>query len=450
MGRELLCAIILAAFLGLDQVAEGRPRTALLPPGKYTSWHKSPPPRRAPPQKASVPSPKATPSSPAVVPESPLPAPNPSPRSQAQPRQNPPPIALPREGNGVRLVGGSGARGRLEVSSVDGWLNEYEEGAVAWRPVCNMVGFDDSYAQIMCELLGYQYGRLYYDDEVNRRAPNDTATDYDMPVENLDCQQNLSPPTSQIDSGPAGGRRLLGRRALLRAFPVGTVDIPADAPYRCEFDYRSQKSCDYTGPLVGVECSFLEFPPAPPPPPSPPSPPDAPPSRKAALHTYGSGMGTYDPLESNLCVPPAADAPDPEAAAEEYAACTGATRADLVVADPAGGGGEVFAALCAIDDNEDLALLVADTVCKQNVDYPASYSAYDSTVLPSLQIPDADAPADALPPVFKSGAYANKWVTITGGEPNANYPALQQMEYTVGSSCANGRLFAFRCSYRSS
>ena len=29
----------------------------------------------------------------------------------------------------------------------------------------------------MCELLGYTYGRLYYDDEVNRRPPNDTATE---------------------------------------------------------------------------------------------------------------------------------------------------------------------------------------------------------------------------------------------------------------------------------
>eukprot|EP00198_Chlamydomonas_reinhardtii_P009055 XP_001698392.1 predicted protein [Chlamydomonas reinhardtii] len=421
MRRELVCALFVAIILGLYQEAEARPRSTLLPPGKRTSSRKSPPPRRAPPPQV------------AAVPESPSPpAPKPSPRSQAQPKQNPPPVVLPREGNGIRLVGGggSGPRGRLEVSSKDGWLNEYEEGAVAWRPVCNMFGIDDSDAQVMCELLGYTYGRLYYDDEVNRRPPNDTATEYDLPIENLDCSPNHAPPTSEIDA-TSGARRLLSRRALRSgAIYTGKVDIPAEASWRCTFALRTEKSCDYTGPLVGVECS-------------------SPPSRRALLRTYGSGPNTYEPLESNLCAPPAEDAEDPEAAALEYEICTGSTRADLMLAESSGS--EVMAALCAIDEDEELAILVADTVCKQMADYSGEKgsSGYLSTVLPSLQIPEADPSTDALPPVFQASTYANKWVTITGGQPDATYPALQQMDYTVGDSCASGRLFAFRCTYRS-
>ncbi|KAG2449418.1 hypothetical protein HYH02_005567 [Chlamydomonas schloesseri] len=444
----------------MDQVAEARPRSALLPPGKLDTSRKYSPPRRAPPPaKATVPSPKTISPSPLVAPVSLSPVPLPSPR--AQPSQSGPPLA-PREGNGIRLVGGSGSRGRLEVSSLDGWLNEYEEGAVAWRPVCNMVGFDDNDAQVMCELLGYTYGRLYYSDEVVRRAPNDTATDIDMPIENLDCSPNHAPPATEVvDPTASGGRRLLlhgaasslrrDRALLSSAFRRGTVDIPADAPYRCEFYQRTETSCDYTGPLVGVECALQPFPPAPPPPPSPPSPPDAPPARDVLLKVYGNGPGTASggDLESNLCVPPAADAEDPQAAADEYDMCRSSTRADMLITEPASGQ-QAFAALCAIDDDYDLALLVANTLCKQMVDYPSSrYSSYGGTVLPSIPIPEADPPADALPPVFVPSAYADKWATIIGGEPNPRYPALQQMDFTVGSSCASGRLFAYKCTYRS-
>ncbi|PNH10771.1 hypothetical protein TSOC_002457 [Tetrabaena socialis] len=90
--------------------------------------------------------------------------------------------------NGVRLVGGSGLRGRLEVSSVDGWLTNYEEGVVAWRPVCDSGFFDDSMAQagqgagsrvswvVMCEMLGYGFGRKYYTTAVAFREPSDTAS----------------------------------------------------------------------------------------------------------------------------------------------------------------------------------------------------------------------------------------------------------------------------------
>lgn len=50
--------------------------------------------------------------------------------------------------NGIRLVDGAGPRGRLEVSSTDGWVSGLYDGSVAWRPLCDSGVFDDYTAQV--------------------------------------------------------------------------------------------------------------------------------------------------------------------------------------------------------------------------------------------------------------------------------------------------------------
>lgn len=80
------------------------------------------------------------------------------------------------EKNGVRLVLGDGPRGRLELSSTEGWLTDYVDGAVAWLPVCQMIGFDDSKAQV--ERSGLDGKVLYAQaNAVERKATKDARID---------------------------------------------------------------------------------------------------------------------------------------------------------------------------------------------------------------------------------------------------------------------------------
>ncbi|KAG2433296.1 hypothetical protein HXX76_008363 [Chlamydomonas incerta] len=403
----LMLVIALASLLPSD--VEARDFKINVHQGQHTFWRKSPPPKH----RTSSPPPKRRASPP---PPPPTPAPG-----------------NPRERNGVRLVLGDGPRGRLELSSTDGWLTDYVEGAVAWLPVCQMIGIDDLLAQNMCELLGYTYGRLYYTDEVAWRAPNDTASNSDLPIENLSCSPNYPdapPPSSEGgDAAATGGHR---RRLLspLRA----DVNIPSNAPYTCNFYSYGTKRCDYTGPLVGVECGDDEFPPAPPPPPRPPSPPNAPPDRNVQLKLYGRGVGTTADLETNLCD------------SEQQDDCASYQRAEMLIDDPANPGTQVWAPICSVDNNDDLAAVVADTVCKQAVNYPdPGYVSYYGELRLPLQIPE-EPDANAEGDLFRPSKYTT-WVTLTGGEPDAKYPALQQMEYTVGSSCEGGQMFSLYCSY---
>ncbi|KAG2423616.1 hypothetical protein HXX76_015134 [Chlamydomonas incerta] len=334
-----------------------------------------------------------------------------------------PPSAGDVEKNGVRLVLlGVGPRGRLELSSTAGWLTGYVEGAVAWLPVCQMEGTDDNMAQVMCELLGYTHGRLYYGAAVTWRAPNDTASYTELPIENLSCSPNYpdAPPTS------SEGDEYQHRRA--------DINIPKDALYACDFYSYSIKRCDYSGPLVGVECGDDVFPPAPPPPPRPPSAPNAPPDRSVQLKLYGRGVATLGYLETNMCD------------SEQRDDCTSYQRAEMLVADTANPEAQIWAPICSVDNNHDLAALVADTVCKQAVNYPdPGYMSHDGELRLPLQIP-AEPDENAEWYLFRPSRFT-KWVTLRGGEPDAKYPALQQMEYQVRSSCESGQLFAVHCSY---
>eukprot|EP00198_Chlamydomonas_reinhardtii_P009056 XP_001698393.1 predicted protein [Chlamydomonas reinhardtii] len=388
--------MVIIALASIPSDVEARDFKLNVQKGQQTLWQKSPPPKH----RTSSPPPKRR----AVAP------PPPSPEPPSAPLPDP---ANSREKNGVRLVLGDGPRGRLELSSTEGWLTDYVDGAVAWLPVCQMIGFDDSKAQIMCELLGYTYGRLYYDDEVAWRPPNDTASYTDLPIENLDCSPNYPdapPPSSEGGDQTAGGhrRRLL---APLRA----DINIPKNAPYTCSFYSYATKRCDYSGPLVGVECG-------------------APPDRNVDLKLYGVGVGTVADLESNLCD------------SEEQDGCRSYERAEVLIADPANPGSQIWAPICSVDNNDDLAILVGDTLCKQVVNYPdPGYVSYSGEVQLPLQIPEEpDAAAEGN--LFRPSKYT-QWVTFTGGEPDARYPALQQLEYTVASACESAQLFAVFCSY---
>ncbi|PNH10749.1 hypothetical protein TSOC_002460 [Tetrabaena socialis] len=285
-------------------------------------------------------------------------------------------VGRPGSKNGVRLVEGSGARGRLEVSSTDGWLTNHEEGAVAWQPVCS-TGFSDSIAQarqggrVVCEMLGYAVGRKHYTTAVAFQAPNDTTT----PVEYLDCSISSSPPSQ---SG-----QLEGGRRRLQAPLMGTVNTPEGSPYTCKF--RKGK-CDYTGPMAGVECSNDEFPPAPPPPPTPPSPPDRPPSFDHDIQQFGGNGRDYG-LDLNLCE------------TSEDPGCVDLARGELLVADPANPSSKVWAPICAPPDL-DLATTVADLACKQ--------------------------PAAGAEGAFRPSSYT-AWATVTGGDANGKV-AVQQLD----------------------
>ncbi|KXZ42227.1 hypothetical protein GPECTOR_178g236 [Gonium pectorale] len=80
---------------------------------------------------------------------------------------------------GVRLTGGSGGIGRLEVRPADPNWN-------AFLPVC-----DEDWSrgptgieQVMCQLLGYRYGRQYYSNELNYRTGDASLTG---PLVALEC-----------------------------------------------------------------------------------------------------------------------------------------------------------------------------------------------------------------------------------------------------------------------
>ncbi|EFJ51604.1 hypothetical protein VOLCADRAFT_87797 [Volvox carteri f. nagariensis] len=133
---------------------------------------------------------------------------------------------------------------------------------------------------------------------------------------------------AEVDFG-SSGRRHRHARSLLASL-YGTINIPATAPYRCQFRLGD---CPYTGPLVGIECF-------------------TPPPGSLSIRLFGpNGF----PLEPNLC-------PSPEV-------CMYYNRVELQVRAPGSASGAlVWAPLCAPLDLH-LTGPVGDMVCWQVYNY---------------------------------------------------------------------------------
>ncbi|KAG2449421.1 hypothetical protein HYH02_005568 [Chlamydomonas schloesseri] len=407
---------------------------------------------------AANPSPKPSPTPcPKPSPKRPSPKPRPSPRKSPKPMKSPPPPAFMRAKNGIRLVDGSGPKGRLEVSSTDGWLTDYVDGAVAWRPLCATGFFDDSMAQVMCEMLDYKYGRLYYTAKVAYPTSyNKSEYASQDPLDFLTCHSNSPPTDDQF-----GGRRMLRDSAAssevaaaaealggdhqhrelrgqqqqqqhshgrsLTAPLRGTVATPPESPYACNFRLGD---CTYDGPLVGIECSKTEFPPAPPPPPSPPNTPSAPPPRSEKLRLIGGSYRTGN-VEPNLC----------NDAVDGYPECNQYGRVEVQVSDVSGN--LVWAPLCsALDGDEPF---VADVVCKQAFDWPdkpkPSFYVNGNPLIPGWTIPTSQV-TDRKD--FNPAKYTG-WATIVGGDVTTAL-SLQELDIQVTTTpCDSGHMFGVSC-----
>lgn len=299
-------------------------------------------------------------------------------------------------------------------------------GTVAWRPLCYDVSFTNDVARTVCNLMGYNYGRMYYTSEVAYREPNDTATEADMPFESLTCwdynaPEWFNPPPGGVD-GDGGSRRL---RSLPEA-QEGRVAVPRSEFKQCSF-YSG--SCDYSGPLVGIECSGAAMPPAPPPPPLPPGSPARPPSPMLLIRVVG-GTVYFGLLELNLC---------PDGSQE----CLQKGRVELLVPDPTNPGHSVWAPVCAVPDF--IANAVADVACKQAFDWPFTQDTWPvlrGTAKPPLPIPTGH--VDPGMNNFDPASYS-AWVTVLGGTLGGYVMQDLQLQVTK-ERCFDGNMLSVSCS----
>lgn len=292
--------------------------------------------------------------------------------------------------NGVRIVlgrtGAGSVRGRLEVQS-----SNLLYGQTLWRPVCAST-FDDSQAQIMCEMLGYSSGRTYYTRTVAYRdlIPNGDCNSAwsERPVGYLRCEAR-APSRRHLQQRAATGRQ------LLRSLAMADLDAPPSSPYTCQF---AGGGCPYIGPMAGVECTNRSFRPASPPPPSPPSPPDTRAQIRLVGNPYGPDGGG-SPIEPNLC-----------SGAEDADACARLMRVEVLVKNPLKTNELVWAPVCAPSDPA-LAVQQATLACLQAA---GSYGA-------------SGMPGEALP------------VPSTAGGPDeftpANYPAWVSYSSSFTTDC---------------
>ncbi|KXZ46973.1 hypothetical protein GPECTOR_39g467 [Gonium pectorale] len=299
-----------------------------------------------------------------------------------------------RNDNGIRIVGGSGAAGRLEVSSKDSWVAG--DKPVGWRPVCDDAYFDNTMAQVMCKLLGYTYGRQFFSPTVTYRAPDPNATRTGGPVGSMTCfpqraagrlLQGVASFDDEADAAQTDEPLILQRkggaqRGRALAPLRGSVNTPRKAPYGCNFLLGS---CDYTGPLAGIECSVPPFT-------SPPSP-----VQQSSLIRMVGGQSSTGGAEANLCD------------GEYDFRCAIYGRAELLVEDWPG-----------------------SRPGKWLVDARFPDEPFDIPTAPS------DDPED-----FDASNYT-AWVTVKGGD-FANALTVQSLQYEVTPSCADGRLFAIYC-----
>ncbi|EFJ51375.1 hypothetical protein VOLCADRAFT_103418 [Volvox carteri f. nagariensis] len=322
-----------------------------------------------------------------------------------------------RSKNGVRLAGGSGPKGRLELSSVDAWFsNSSAPTKPAWNAVCDE-DVDEDVALIMCQMLGYSYGRKAYDARFSyRKPPTSTAR-----IGRITCDQKDSSrralrglPTQTTATKNAGGaadQPLLEVNVgsasdahdprvdrSLYTPRMATLRSPPSAPYTCMF---GMGRCDTQGPLAGLECSHTPLGDASPPPPSPPSPPPAPPQHSSFIKLVGGRPADqpWNKVESNL------------ACISDYYPCTNFGRVEALVDSLNGDGTMTWAPVCAIDD-PDLADRVRSVICQQIVDWMPNRDGMSLTVNAdvSFEVP--------LDPVTSSSDFdPNKydtWFTVLG------------------------------------
>ncbi|KXZ42230.1 hypothetical protein GPECTOR_178g239 [Gonium pectorale] len=310
---------------------------------------------------------------------------------------------------GVRLAGSSGSVGRLEM---------------------------------MCQLLGYLYGRHHYSDELIYR-PGDASLS--VPVQINYCSaKSISGSGRRLvgrggeggDTGGAvageGGSSVVpGDRRQLYSPRAGKIDAAPDAHYECEVQ---NSICDKDGPLVALECSHTWLPELPRPPVRPvPGPTSAWVSGnirlvgKDSFAISGSAYSTR--LEPNLCNDTAADTP-----------CAHA-RVEVEVPAPGGGNGTVWAPLCAPPPDVS-AYDLARLMCRQALGLRLTTSLPYTSLPSTFDMPQGPVTTEGH---FDPAKYAT-WATVTGGNPGSVL-AVQDLPLNMTSSpCAEGKLFAMTCS----
>ncbi|KAG2497018.1 hypothetical protein HYH03_005021 [Edaphochlamys debaryana] len=361
-----------------------------------------------------------------------------------------------RNKNGIRLVKGKGSKGRLEISSKDQWLvTPGDAKGTAWRPMCDVGSYSDELAQTMCELLGYKYGRKYYTAAVNSRPYNAAvAADWRThPVDYMYCgdvddtaghrrllrdvprRQHTGAERlgaeGRAGSGAASSNAMLrGRTGRdLQSVFFGEVNIPAAAKVSCEF---RMGSCNFTGPLAGLECANKPFKPLPSPSPSPSpseSQPPPPPPKQASIRLRGDFAGALDALEPNLC---------------DLGDCSFG-RAEIQVEDPSKPGELVWAPLCA-PLNMSSADWLVDIACKQATGYPDSMP---GTIWHVNGEPGEPFPVPTgnvtTPGDFDPAAYP-VWASVVGEETDAEPQRIQDLTLALNASCPGEALLSLRCS----
>ncbi|KXZ42231.1 hypothetical protein GPECTOR_178g240 [Gonium pectorale] len=340
---------------------------------------------------------------------------------------------------GVRLAGGSGSVGRLEMRSSANFLGQ-------WLPVCDDDSFRSTqstrreYPRIMCQLLGYPYGRHTYLDELIYR-PGDASLS--RPVKINFCSAKASSEGGRHllgrlgEGSDAGGSSLVeGDRRQLYSPIVGTIDAAPDAPYECQIQ---SGLCDKTGPLVALECSHTLLPELPRPPVRPvPGPTSA--WGSGSVRLMG-GVGQYwlgmvgiqgvmsFRVEPNLCN------------YKNIGDCLYG-RVEIEVPAPGGGNGTVWAPLCAPPPDVS-AFDLARLMCRQLLGLrPTSSVDYISGASTPFDIPQGPVTTEGH---FNPAKYA-AWANIMGGTISL-VAAVQDLSLNVTSSpCADGKLFAAMCS----
>ncbi|GIL62590.1 hypothetical protein Vafri_16759 [Volvox africanus] len=353
-----------------------------------------------------------------------------------------------RNKNGVRLQGGTGPMGRIELSSLNSWFNNGSAPAVkpAWNSVCDR-DFDDELAQIMCVMLGYSYGRKAYDPKLNYRKDPDP----DARIGKIFCTQlfqtsrglrgvttETTTTLSETTIGSRSSRGLISNRdpRVARSLfePLrGTLNSPSKAPYMCTF---RAGSCDSRGPLAGVQCSHTPLPPAPPPPPAPTPPPMPPTPAFPPPSSYIKLVGGR-PVDR-----PGEDV-EPNLACDGEVDCGSFGRLELKVPSTSESNTTNWAPVCAIEDPV-MAMSVSYIACMQLFDWP------DPRAGIIVMVPELN-PAFKVPtgPVSSSSHFNptkyNSWINITGGGPEPFMPEkVQEFKYTISTTPCRS-LLAVQC-----
>ncbi|KAG2497017.1 hypothetical protein HYH03_005020 [Edaphochlamys debaryana] len=312
----------------------------------------------------------------------------------------------PSATKGVRLVASdSPSRGRVELASAEPWLTGGEV-PLAWLPVCAL-DFDDVRAKILCELMGFKYGRMYSSRAIAYRPAPEGDPGYPItsPVEWLECTEGGGEGGGEGEASPPGDP------GSSWDWPFARVALPPGAPYFCSFQTKTfAAQCEFTGPLAGVED-------------------ETGPSGFVAL----TGLD----LEPNLC---------PEGDDE----CMSYGRVELLV-DPVSPGRQVWAPVCAVPLDADFEVVVnmGAFVCMQmnNWRQSSSFAWWGSTTGTSFALPET--PVSGEGELFDPSQHS-AWVTVFSMPEEAGFPiALQKFGMEVSDTpCPHG-LLAVICTVQS-